>query len=292
MKIHNLNNLLVNNRKLVALINPLIGALLIIATLFLIRDIVSFSFSPEKKVVVKDIKGESLPNHNLQIYASILENNPFGFPGGNLRSLSNQPAALSGTDIVLIGTVAGRESDSYAIFMAKAGKQEIFRVGDSVFNLGILRKVEKDRVIIGKGENITELPLREIVSARETGRSRSRGSAYSGFTRKINATTYSIDQKRIQQAIENPRDLMTDARLLPNIVDGRQQGYTMREVKKGGIYDSLGLRNGDVLLKINEFDISNPEYALQAFTALRGMERVRMNIIRNGAKMTMTYQIK
>lgn len=291
MKIQNLNNLLVNNRKLVALINPLIGALLIIATLFLIRDVVSFSFNPEKKAVVNDIEAESLPNHNLQIYASILENNPFGFPGGNLRSLSNQPPALSDSDIILIGTVAGRERDSYAIFMAKMGKQEIFRVGDSVFNLGILRKVEKDRVVIEKGENITELPLREIVSARETRRNKSRGS-YSGFTRKINATTYSIDQRRIQQAIENPRDLMTDARLLPNIVDGRQQGYTMREVKKGGIYDSLGLRNGDVLLKINEFDISNPEYALQAFTALRGMERVRMNIIRNGAKMTMTYQIK
>ncbi|MEC4676584.1 MAG: type II secretion system protein N, partial [Nitrospirota bacterium] len=248
--------------------------------------------SPEKKAVINDIKSESLSNNNLQIYASILEKNPFGFPGGKLRSLSNQPPALSGTDIVLIGTVAGRESDSYAIFMAKVGKQEIFRVGDSVFNLGILRKVEKDRVVIGKGEKITEIPLREIVSARETRRNKSRSSGYSGFTRKINATTYSIDQRRIQQAIENPRDLMTDARLLPNIVDGRQQGYTMREVKKGGIYDSLGLRNGDVLLKINEFDISNPEYALQAFTALRGMERVRMNIIRNGAKMTMTYQIK
>jgi len=45
-------------------------------------------------------------------------------------------------------------------------------------------------------------------------------------------------------------------------------------------------------LRINEYDISNPERALQAFTALKGMERVQVDLIRSGSRMTMTYQIK
>jgi general secretion pathway protein C len=86
--------------------------------------------------------------------------------------------------------------------------------------------------------------------------------------------------------------MMTDARLRPNLNSGKEEGFILSEVKPGGIYHSLGLQDGDVLLRINEYDISNPERALQAFTALKGLERVQIDLIRRGSKMTMTYQIK
>jgi general secretion pathway protein C len=95
-----------------------------------------------------------------------------------------------------------------------------------------------------------------------------------------------------QQASDNPTQIMTDARLRPHKRNGREEGFLLSEVKTGGIYHSLGLRNGDVLLRINEYDISNPEIALQAFTALRGMDRIQIDLLRAGSKMTMTYQIK
>ena len=85
---------------------------------------------------------------------------------------------------------------------------------------------------------------------------------------------------------------MTDARFIPNVVDGRQQGFILRELKPGGIYQSLGLQNEDILLRINEYDISTPDTALQAFIALRGLDRADLDIVRNGSKMTMTYQIR
>jgi len=85
---------------------------------------------------------------------------------------------------------------------------------------------------------------------------------------------------------------MTDARLLPNTVDGKQQGFSISEIKPNGIYQSLGLQNGDVLLRINDFNISSTESALQAFMALKGMDRVNLDIIRSGNKVTMTYLIR
>jgi general secretion pathway protein C len=66
----------------------------------------------------------------------------------------------------------------------------------------------------------------------------------------------------------------------------------LREVRRNGLYDSLGMQNGDVLLRINSFNISNPENALQAFTALRGMDKVQLDIIRNNNRMTLNYQIR
>jgi len=113
-----------------------------------------------------------------------------------------------------------------------------------------------------------------------------------GFAQKIGRGAYVVDQARLQHAIANPSQMMTDARLRPNVAGGKEEGYALSEIKPGGIYQSLGLQDGDVLLRINEYDISNPEKALQAFTALKGLDRVQIDLIRSGSRMTMTYQIK
>lgn len=291
MKIFNIKYFF-KNRRLISLINAFLGLFLMIATLVFIRDVISFSFNHKKNAVMNEKKGQRETRRNLQDYAITLKNNPFGFPAGELKRISGRMVAVSGKDVSLVGTVSGQKSLSYAIFMNKNGDQEGFRIGDSVFGLGILNNVEKDKIFIGAGENSMEIPLADIVSVREIRKTYRPKTISSGFSRKLSDGMYSIDQRKIQQAIANPKELMTDARLLPNIIDGRQQGFVMNEIKPGGIYESLGLRNGDVLLRINEFDISNPEYALQAFTALRGMERVQLDILRNGSRMSLTYQIK
>ncbi|MFN3396727.1 MAG: hypothetical protein ACK4Z9_08060, partial [Thermodesulfovibrionales bacterium] len=112
------------------------------------------------------------------------------------------------------------------------------------------------------------------------------------LVRSSGNNTFIVNQEGILHALENPSQLMTDARLQPNYVNGRQEGFMLREVRNGGIYQSLGLQNGDVLLRINNYDITNPEIALQAFTALKGMDRVGLDIIRNGTRMTLNYQIR
>jgi len=285
-----LGNLL-KNQRLISLLNVCIGLVLVLAILFLIRDMISTSLSPKKKGL-DEKKSENVANLALQDYAPVFRNNPFGFPAGELKPISNSASSTSGADVSLVGTVSGQRKFSYAIFMKKTGEQEIFKIGDSVFGLGKLSKVEKDRVFISSGGKNTEIPINDIISVKEVQKTRSPEASPSGFTKKISDSSYMVEQKKIQQAIDNPKEIMTDARLLPNVVDGKQQGYVLNEVKPGGIYQSLGLQNGDVLLRINEYNISQPENALQAFTALRGMERVQLDIMRNGSKMTMTYQIR
>ncbi|PKL51422.1 MAG: hypothetical protein CVV37_06545 [Nitrospira bacterium HGW-Nitrospira-1] len=86
--------------------------------------------------------------------------------------------------------------------------------------------------------------------------------------------------------------LKSNVNLIRSRDRGRQEGFILSEVKPGGIYQSLGLRNGDVLLRINEYNINSPETALQAFTAIKGIDRAQLDILRNNTKMTMTYQIR
>jgi len=96
----------------------------------------------------------------------------------------------------------------------------------------------------------------------------------------------------LQSAMANPTQIMMDARLFPNLVKDRQEGFILREIRKDGFYDHLGLQNGDVLLQVNGSSISSPENALQAFMALKGMDRVKLDIIRNSNRLTLNYQIR
>ncbi len=114
----------------------------------------------------------------------------------------------------------------------------------------------------------------------------------SSFAKKIGERQYVLNSRKVQESIENPEHILTDARLLPNFVNGKQEGFAISEVVNDGLYHSMGLKNGDILLKVNGLQMSNPEVAIQAMTALKGMNRVNLDIIRNGKNMSMKYQMR
>jgi general secretion pathway protein C len=287
-------NRIAGHSRLLAIPNATMGALLLITILFFLRDIIITSVDKKgvKPAYSPRVETQRQERRSFQDYDIILRNNPFGFPAGQLKLLA--AAVVDKTpppsDMELIGTIAGPPAYSYAIFAAKDGKQEMFKRGESVFGAGILTKVEPYKVFIRQSNKLTEISMADVFMINEPAPRDGAGSPQ--FVKPIEKGEYVIDQKALQQALDNPNQIMTDARLFPHIVDNKQEGFVLREIKKNGIYDSLGLKNGDVLLRINNYNIANPENALQAFTALRGMDRVQLDIIRDGAKTTMTYQIR
>lgn len=278
-----------NVRNLTAF-NMILSVLLILSLLILIRDLLQ----PELHLSTEtnNVETQKRDIGSLDELAPILKNNPFGFSAGELKPITDvsKAEASSSLELRLIGTISG--GVDYAIFITKDGKQEVFKRGDKIFDSGMLERVYKDRAVISEGGKRREIPLADILSI-ETVRPESLGhSTGLSFVRDSGNNTFVVSQEGILSALNNPEHLMTDARLQPNYVNGRQEGFVLREVKRGGIYQSLGLRNGDVLLRINNYDITNPEIALQALTALKGMERVDLDIIRNGSKMTLNYQLR
>jgi len=277
-------------------LNIILGATAILLALFFLKDITSSKRErPGRDASPATSMSANQRRMLLEEFSPILKNNPFGFPGGEFRPLSASSGAhalQSNTDVTLIGTVVGPRQLSYAIFQDTTGMQEVFKVGEPVLGFGTLSDVKTDRVRIRDGEETHELLLEDVAEEKVSSASPGNSHMTSAFARKIGKGMYVVDQRKVQHAIENPTQMMTDARLRPHIRNGQEEGFLLSEVKTGGIYHSLGLRNGDVLLRINEYDISNPEIALQAFTALRGMDRIQIDLLRAGSKMTMTYQIK
>lgn len=284
-------------------INLFLAALILVTALLLTRNIVNISFS-EKGANPTDSKAETISgsgqDKTIMQYSSILERNPFGSPmtmepivGTHTAEIQYGPLS----NLVLAGTAVGPEKMSYAVVMDKKApsrRHEIFTYGENVYNYGVLTKIESTFIEITR-DNTTytvKIPVKELMGNTSANQAKSTSGLKSSIARKVGEGEYLLDRRKVRQSLENPEKILTDARLLPNFLNGRQEGFKISEVVNGGLYHSLGLRNGDIMLRINGLAISNPEVAIQAMSALRGMNNVNLDIIRNGNNMSMNYQIR
>jgi type II secretion system protein C len=285
-------------------VNPLLMLFSLLSIFYLIRVLIepAVPLIPEQRSEVRGQKSELKETLSLAVdkYAGLLQENPFGIKG-EFR-LINQQSGVRGNSgekeglITLIGTVSGGDYD-YAIVVDQSGKQEVFKKGQNIFGIGKLKAVYKDRIVLKtpSGERsyeIADIIIKEVKAQAGAVSSSSPAITPLSAPVKTSGNIFTINSDALRHAIDNPKEILTDARFIPNIVDGRQEGFIVKELKKGGVYESLGLEDGDVLLRVNNLPITGPESALQAFTALKGMDRIELDIMRRGQKITMTYQIR
>lgn len=283
-------------------------AVLIIAMLALIAaDLISLRISrlfPPK--AAKTVQQQTTPQgaDDLQSYAPILSKGLFGkATQGTLTPIvaktaeKNQPAAFNQADYILLGTVQGSFRESFALIQKVSSKEErVFRLGDSVYNAGPLVTVKKEYVEVLSGTVKTKIMTPTAAPTATTPASPASGGATGQTDSTLAAQTatgnYVIDQRLLNAALDNIGQAMTDARLLPSVKDGKVEGFKASEVKPKGIFGTIGIKNGDVLLRMNDFPIDSPEKAIQSFASLKGQSRIRLDLIRDGQPTTFNYDIR
>lgn len=114
----------------------------------------------------------------------------------------------------------------------------------------------------------------------------------SGSTIRREGNKMTIDQREVAAAIENMGTIAMQARVVPNFANGQVNGFKIFAIKPDSIYQKLGVQNGDIIQKINDFDINSPEKALQVYTQLRNEKNINIDLIRNGKKETVQIEVR
>ncbi len=238
---------------------------------------------------------------DLSFYAPILTNGLFGKGAqGPLTPITNAPAAAQAapvtapSDLMLLGTVVGAFRDTFALVRHTTKQEErVFRLGDMVFDAGRLAEVGRERAFIvinnKKVELLTPMAPPPVAPPAPAASATVRPGAAVAST---GAGSFVIDQRALNAALDNPAQAMSDARLLPSQKDGKAEGFRASEVKPGGVFAMIGIKNGDVLLRLNDFPMDSPDKALQSFIALKGQSRLKLDIIRDGQPQTFNYDIR
>lgn len=248
---------------------------------------------------------QSEQQNSLLFFSPILEKGLFG-PATRGRLTPIATSAVSGVkagpaaapaDFVLLGTAMGSFRDSFALVQKVSTQEErVFRLGESVFGAGPLLSVRKEQIeILMNGQKV------KLVTPLLTGIDSPGGGSLpaphvpgipGGLVLPQSSGSYVIDQRALNGALDNIGQAMTDARLLPSLRDGRVEGLRASEVKPQGVFATVGIKNGDVLLRINDFPMDSPEKAIQAFVTLKGQNRIKLDLVRDGQPTTFTYDIR
>ncbi len=281
-------------------INILLSFLLIAVVAKAASDLISYRLSHTFPAIEKK-NGPAPPPPffaDLAFYGPILEKGLFGKAAqGKLTpvtiSAATGKSATSPSDLILLGTAVGSYRESFALVQRTSTHEEqVFRLGDKVFDTGTLAAVKKDYAeILSDGRRIKIFAPTAPTGAAAN--SPPQAGQTAGIVPQVTSPgNYVINQRALNAALDNIGQAMTDARLLPSIKDGKVEGFRVSEVKPAGIFGMVGIKNGDVLLSINDFKVDSPEKAIQALAALKGQTAIKLNMLRDGQPTTMNYDIR
>lgn len=259
------------------------------------------SFLPKGRTAVSVPFTGPQRTENLSFYAPILTAGLFGQATiGQLTPITNAPTAAQAApvtapaELMLLGTAVGSFRETFALIRHTTKQEErVFRLGDMVFDAGRLAEVSKERAfIVINGKKVELLTPMSPPPSPSAGQPAA-GSPPAGIAvASVGAGNYIIDQRALNAALDNPAQAMSDARLLPSQKDGKVEGFRASEVKPNGVFSMIGIKNGDVLLRLNDSPMDSPDKALQSFIALKGQNRLKLDIIRDGQPQTFNYDIR
>jgi PDZ domain len=99
---------------------------------------------------------------------------------------------------------------------------------------------------------------------------------------------YVVDRLSAVRILNNP---MSQGRVVPVQRDGRLLGIKLYRIRPESSYYRLGLRNGDIIRRINGTTIGTPRQAISLYNRMRKANRITLQVLRQGKLQTLRYWI-
>ncbi|RKG92126.1 general secretion pathway protein GspC [Corallococcus sp. CA053C] len=158
--------------------------------------------------------------------------------------------------------------------------------------------IERERILLivdGRLEYVDGAPLSGAAPVAVNVHPGAAMPGSSGLGRGIRATgehSRVIPHEDVTEALTHLNEVLMEARVVPAFREGRPVGFKLFSVREGSLYSRLGLRNGDVLQRINGLDLDDMEKAVQAFTQLRDARRIELQLERGGAPVRKVFDVE
>ncbi|MBK7861663.1 MAG: general secretion pathway protein GspC [Archangiaceae bacterium] len=221
------------------------------------------------------------------------------------EDLSNEPVHTS-LRVKLLGTlVAGLPEWSIASIQDVVTlSTKTYMVGDAVQTATIL-DIERSRVIIknnnrrefidatsGDGSSVVAAPPPMAAAPVAANAGAPPSVALGNGIKATSENEYEVPRAEIDKTLSNLNDVAMQARIVPAFKDGVAQGFKLFSIRPDSIYTKIGVQNGDVLKRINGYDLNSPEKALEIYSKLKEASRIDIEIERNGSTVRKTYNVR
>ncbi len=220
-----------------------------------------------------------------------------------------QEEVITNLKLKLWGVALRGGEDSYCIIEEeKKREQGVYKVGDEVPGGATVKEVEWDRVILARagGDEILEIEEASASGSRRGSSSSSTSSRFSssGRTRAASATKpvkgvevvsdteYIVEREEVDNALENMSQLFTQIRAVPHFEGGESTGFRLFAIRRGSLFDKIGLKNGDIVRSINGQVMNDPTRALALLEELRDSTDLSVSLTRNRKDKSISYTVR
>lgn len=231
-----------------------------------------------------------LPMARRDLFAAVREDDP-----GERRVTATQKGPA---DLKLLGTGGNGEFRYGIVEDQKAKEQKLVRIGEALDGAEVV-EVGWRRIVLRRGakEEILTVPPDLGVSktakkTTRTSRTRSASKDSESKVRKLGDDRFMIGRDEVNHQLENLSTLFTQMRAVPSMKDGNTQGFRVFAIRRGSLFQQLGLRNNDVVQRINGMELTDPTRAMGLFEQLKAESRLSVDVLRGGEPRTLSYEIR
>ncbi len=211
----------------------------------------------------------------------------------------NAAPVKSGMRVKLLGTlVASNPEWSFASIQDMVTQRsQTFMVGNTIQGATV-ETIERERVIIinaGRREYIDGNPGDGAFVPPSPPVAQANTAPPSNDASGIRATSeneYDVPRAEIDKTLNNLNQVAMQARIVPAFKDGQAVGFKLFSIRPDSIYSKIGVQNGDVIRRINGFDLNSPEKALEVYSKMKDAARIEIEIERNGAPIRKSYNVR
>ena len=230
-----------------------------------------------------------------QHYASIEKRNLFKAAVEEKKAVASPESDIplvetlekTSLDLKLLGTIILEPRGAFAIIQeGRKKEQKRYQKGDTV-QKALIKKVLREKVILSyKGRD--EVLLMEPAKGS--------GTSVPSFP-PVNAIAEpgektSLSRALVDEALGNINKLMGDVRIRPHFSRGKPDGLLLYGIKKDSLFQTMGLKNGDIIMGVDGKEIESVDDALTFYEQLKDSSDVNVQIKRRGKTKEIQYHVE
>lgn len=194
----------------------------------------------------------------------------------------------------LVGTMASTDPTESFAMISMDDAVAVYQVGSQLKEGVDVVAIVRHKVFLRSNGRIECFVHGEQAEQKEEDKeeSPSAAPAENDGVRKISETEYILSQDEVDKALSNLNALATQARIVPSFKNGQSNGFRIYSIKPGSLFQKIGIKNGDVIQRINSMDINSPEKALEIYSKLKTEKNLQIDLLRRGSKTTLDYTVQ
>lgn len=192
----------------------------------------------------------------------------------------------------LLGTVFAPNQPEFSSVLVvdggtKDGRAVGYATGEDIPGEGRIAWIDQNKVCLESGGCICV-----GMEPKATAAAGDAGAGGDDIT-KLGDGKFQVAKSFLDSALGNVETLATQVRAVPHKDgDGNIDGFRLSAIRKGSLFEKLGIKNGDVINSVNGQPFTSAEGALSTYQSLKNESHFSFEITRRNQRQTLDYEVR